>query len=51
MAIVMKADHFCMQWRGVKDAQSMMTNSLMRGAFLKDATLRREFLSLLSRKT
>ncbi|HEY4066451.1 MAG TPA: GTP cyclohydrolase I [Burkholderiaceae bacterium] len=51
LAIVMEADHFCMQWRGVKDAQSMMTNSLMRGAFLKDATLRREFLSLLSRKT
>jgi GTP cyclohydrolase I len=51
LAVVMEADHFCMQWRGVKDAQSMMTNSLMRGAFLKDATLRREFLSLLSRKT
>jgi GTP cyclohydrolase IA len=27
-----------------------MTNSVMRGAFLKDANLRREFLSLLSRK-
>src|ERR1700712_153471 len=51
LAVVMEADHFCMQWRGVKDAQSMMTNSLMRGAFLKDSTLRREFLSLLSRKT
>ena len=25
-----------------------MTNSVMRGAFLKDAALRREFLSLLS---
>jgi GTP cyclohydrolase I len=51
LAVVMEADHFCMQWRGVKDPQSMMTNSLMRGAFLKDAALRREFLSLLSRKT
>ena len=50
LAIVMEADHYCMQWRGVKDPQSMMTNSLMRGAFLKDAALRREFLSLLSRK-
>jgi GTP cyclohydrolase I len=27
-----------------------MTNSVMRGAFLKDANLRREFLSLLPRK-
>jgi GTP cyclohydrolase I len=51
LAIVMEADHFCMHWRGVKDNDSMMTNSVMRGAFLKDANLRREFLSLLSKKT
>lgn len=50
LAIVMEADHFCMHWRGVKDDESKMTNSVMRGAFLKDANLRREFLSLLSRK-
>ncbi len=51
LAIVMEADHFCMHWRGVKDNQSLMTNSVMRGAFLKDSNLRREFLSLLSKKT
>ena len=50
LAIVMEADHFCMHWRGVKDDQSAMVNSVMRGAFLKDANLRREFLSLLPRK-
>lgn len=50
LALVMEADHFCMAWRGVKDAESKMTNSVMRGAFLKDANLRREFLSLLSKK-
>jgi GTP cyclohydrolase I len=50
LAIVMEADHFCMHWRGVKDDESAMTNSVMRGAFLKDANLRREFLSLLSKK-
>ena len=50
LAIVMEADHFCMQWRGVKDNDSAMTNSVMRGAFLKDANLRREFLSLLTKK-
>jgi GTP cyclohydrolase I len=50
LAIVMEADHFCMHWRGVKDSDSMMTNSVMRGSFLKDASLRREFLSLLSKK-
>jgi GTP cyclohydrolase IA len=51
LALVMEADHFCMHWRGVKDTDTAMTNSVMRGAFLKDANLRREFLSLLSRKT
>jgi len=50
LAIVMEADHFCMHWRGVKDTDSAMVNSVMRGAFLKDANLRREFLSLLPRK-
>ncbi len=47
LGIVMEADHFCMHWRGVKDNQSAMVNSVMRGAFLKDPNLRREFLSLL----
>ena len=47
LAIVMEADHFCMQWRGVKDMDSKMTNSMMRGSFLKNPDLRREFLSLL----
>jgi len=51
LAIVMEADHFCMQWRGVKDMESAMTNSVMRGAFLKDPNLRREFLSLLPKKS
>jgi GTP cyclohydrolase I len=51
LAIVMEADHFCMHWRGVKDDDTAMTNSVMRGAFLKDPNLRREFLSLLSKKT
>jgi GTP cyclohydrolase I len=50
LALVMEADHFCMHWRGVKDADSKMINSVMRGSFLKDANLRREFLSLLNRQ-
>ena len=50
LAIVMEASHFCMGWRGVKDLDSKMINSVMRGAFLKDAALRREFLALLPKK-
>ena len=51
LAIVMEADHFCMQWRGVKDNTTMMTNSVMRGSFLKDPQLRGEFLSLLQHRS
>ncbi len=47
LSIVMEASHYCMGWRGVKDMDSKMINSVMRGAFLKDANLRREFLSLI----
>ncbi len=50
LAVVMEADHFCMHWRGVKDNQTAMTNSVMRGAFLTDANLRREFLALMPGK-
>ncbi len=48
LAVVMEADHFCMHWRGVKDDESKMINSVMRGTFLTDASLRREFLSLIN---
>ncbi|MBD3754639.1 MAG: GTP cyclohydrolase I [Gammaproteobacteria bacterium] len=47
LAVVMEADHFCMHWRGVKD-EAAMINSAMRGSFLKDQTLRSEFMSLLN---
>lgn len=45
LAVVMRAEHFCMQWRGVKD-QSSMTSSVMRGEFLANDALRKEFLTL-----
>ncbi len=48
LAVVMEADHFCMHWRGVKDNDTKMVNSVMRGSFLKDHNLRAEFLSLLN---
>jgi GTP cyclohydrolase I len=49
LAVVMEADHFCMHWRGVRDDESVMTNSIMRGAFLRDESSRREFLALMRR--
>ena len=47
LAVVMEASHFCMSWRGVREMDSKMINSVMRGVFLKDSALRREFLSLI----
>ncbi len=51
LAIVMEATHFCVGWRGVKDLDSKMINSVMRGVFLKDVNLRREFLSLIPKQS
>ena len=50
LAVIMEADHFCMHWRGVKDSETKMINSVMRGSFLKNSALRREFLSLINLK-
>ncbi|MFT3988068.1 GTP cyclohydrolase I [Aestuariivirga sp.] len=50
LAVVMEADHFCMHWRGVKDTGAKMVNSVMRGSFLKNPNLRREFLALVNLK-
>lgn len=47
LAVVMECSHFCMSWRGVRETDSKMLNSVMRGAFLNDPALRREFLSLI----
>jgi len=49
LAVVMEADHFCMHWRGIKDEQPAMTTSIMRGAFMENDALRREFLELRNR--
>ena len=48
LAVVMEASHFCMSWRGVREMDSKMLNSVRRGAFLTNPELRREFLSLVS---
>lgn len=50
LAVVMDANHFCMSWRGVKDMNSKMINSVMRGSFLTNPDLRKEFLNLLNQR-
>lgn len=47
LAIVMNAAHMCVSWRGVKDNDTKMMTSIMRGSFLKSDALRMEFLTLI----
>jgi GTP cyclohydrolase I len=47
LAVVIEATHQCMTWRGVKESETKMTSSIMRGVFRDDANARAEFLRLI----
>lgn len=49
LALAMKADHYCMHWRGVEDDGAAMRNVVMRGAYARDDELRRGFLDTVGR--
>ena len=46
IAIVVKAEHFCMTQRGVREHSSDMTTAIMMGAFEKDPALKKEFYDI-----
>ncbi len=48
IAVIVKAEHFCMTARGVKEHESDMMTSVLRGDFLKIDHLKSEFFSLLN---
>ncbi len=47
VGVVMEAKHLCMMMRGVEKQNSVMTTSVMLGAFRTNPATRSEFLSLL----
>lgn len=49
VAVVIEAQHMCMQMRGIQKQNSLTTTSSFTGAFEKDST-RKEFISLISNK-
>lgn len=49
VAVVIEAQHMCMQMRGIQKQNSVTTTSSFTGAFEKDKT-RKEFISLISHK-
>jgi len=50
LAILVKAQHYCMKWRGVKEPQTSMVNSVMRGDFRHDSSLKAEFFELVKQQ-
>ena len=47
VAVVIEAEHMCMQIRGVQKQNSKLVTSAFTGAFLKDVRTREEFMHLL----
>ncbi|MDH4224605.1 MAG: GTP cyclohydrolase I [Deltaproteobacteria bacterium] len=45
IGIIIKASHFCMELRGVNHS-GLMTTSTLLGCFMKDPTVRAEFMAL-----
>lgn len=46
IAVVVKAEHFCMTQRGVREHESDMTTAIMLGAFDTDPALKKEFYDI-----
>ena len=46
LGIIVKAQHYCMKWRGVREPQTSMVNSVVRGDFRHDPSLKQEFFEL-----
>ena len=46
LGIIIKAEHYCMKLRGVKEPQCSMVNSVVRGDFRHDPSLKQEFFDL-----
>jgi len=46
IAVVVKAEHFCMTMRGVREHESDMTTAIMLGAFNSDPALKKEFYDI-----
>jgi GTP cyclohydrolase I len=49
VAVLLQAEHGCMTMRGVKEAHSDMTTSVMRGVFRDEPHLKQEFFNIMSR--
>lgn len=46
IAVIVKAEHFCMTQRGIKEHENDMTTSIMKGGFLTNPDLKKEFYDI-----
>ena len=51
LAILIKAQHYCMKWRGIKEPHTSMINSVVRGDFRHDPSLKQEFFELVKQQS
>lgn len=47
LAVIMKATHTCMTWRGVRETDTDMVTSVMRGEFMRNQSSKNEFLDII----
>ena len=50
LAVVIEATHNCMTWRGVRESETRMTSSVMRGCFRDEPEARSEFFRLIDER-
>ena len=50
VAVIIEAEHLCMQMRGVEKQSSFMITSAVRGAFRENNKTREEFLSIIGKR-
>lgn len=45
--VIVQAQHYCMKWRGVREPETKMVTSVVRGEFRDDPHMKAEFLQLI----
>lgn len=48
LGVVMKAKHFCLTWRGVREHETTMTTNVMRGILKESPSARAEFMQTIA---
>ncbi len=49
LVVIVRAMHHCMTWRGVRETETEMTTSVVRGCFREDPAMKSEFMELIRR--